>query len=314
MVTSLYRGLRVPTIFCPVSARQKPPAALRFDFAERNLVVVLADDRLTIDQDWCRFVADVCQTLPGSTARFIPIQLSENAWPLDDRLNKINFAKAYLPPDGDIDRAFVIRRIVIDLCRYLSCLQSVALSKFKAPITIFLSHAKADLKKEPQVTLKLIDSLKGDQPIETWVDSGKIDTGSEFAEAIERGVEGTSLLAVLTDTYATRKWCREEILLAKERQCPVVVVDALELYEVRSFPYLGNVPRIRWDGDPQKSIDLLLKETLRKLHANTLLEARKQPNEFVFARPPELATLVGLAPEVTVLYPDPPIGVGVDFR
>jgi hypothetical protein len=30
----------------------------------------------------------------------------------------------------------------------------------------------------------------------------------------------------------------------------------------------------------------------------------------VFARPPELATLVGLEPGTTVLYPDPPVGVG----
>ena len=183
-------------------------------------------------------------------------------------------------------------------------------ARSKRRLRLFLSHTKADLNKEPRVTQRLIESLRGDQPIEAWVDSGDIQAGSKFAEAIERGVERTSLLAVLTDAYATREWCREEVLLAKEHQRPVVVVDALTSYEVRSFPYVGNVPRIRWDGDPQKGIDLLLKETLRHLHATAVLERRKQPGDLVFARPPELATLVGLEPGTTVLYPDPPVGVG----
>jgi hypothetical protein len=188
-----------------------------------------------------------------------------------------------------------------DWCnRYLSNLEAVGDSRFEAPITLFLSHTKADMDKEPRVAKRLIESLREDQPIEAWVDSGDIATGSRFAEAIERGVKRTSLLAVLTDTYATREWCREEVLLAKEYQRPVAVVDALSNYEVRSFPYMGNVPRIRWDGDPQKGIDLLLRETLRHLHATALLDRCKQPDDYVFARPPELATLVGLEPEAAV--------------
>ena len=303
-------GLRVPTVFSPIRNDNRPPEKLRFDFGERNFIIVLADDKLTITPAWCRFVADIWQNLPRSQARFVPIQLTENAWPLDDRLNCLNFARAYLQPNEDLRDAFVIRRIAVELCRFLSSLGSVEEGEFKAPITVFLSHAKADINKDPSVTKILIDCLKGDQPIETWVDSGDIPTGSKFAEAIEAGVQRTSLLAVLTDTYGTREWCREEILLAKEHQRPVVVVDALSEYEVRSFPYLGNVPTIRWDGDPQKAIDFLLKETLRDLHARALLNGYKLEGDFPFARPPELATLVGVEPEVTVLYPDPPVGVG----
>jgi hypothetical protein len=303
-------GLRVPTVFSPAGEGNRPPTAYRLDFAERNFVVVLADDRLSIDDAWCRFAADLWQSCLGSPTRFVPIQLSENAWPLNERLKGVSFAKAFLQPAGGAREAFVVRRLVVELCRYLSNLEAVAESQFEAPITLFLSHAKADLEQEPKVTKRLIESLREDQPIEAWVDSGDIASGSKFAEAIERGVKRTSLLSVLTDTYATREWCREEILLAKEHQRPVAVVDALTNYEVRSFPYMGNVPRIRWDGDPQKSIDLLLKETLRHLHAKTLLNECKQPGDYVFARPPELATLVGLESNATVLYPDPPVGVG----
>jgi hypothetical protein len=304
-------SLRVPTVFCPTSAGGGPCSRLRFDFAERNFIVLLADDRLSIDEAWCGFCAEAwasCQD--NAFARCVPFQLSENAWPLDTRLKEVSFAKAHLQAAGEARNAFVVRRIVVELCRYLSNLDKVADSVFKAPITLFLSHTKADINKEPRVTQQLIECLREDQPIQAWVDSGDIQTGSKFAEAIKRGVERTSLLAVLTDTYATREWCREEVLLAKEHQRPIAVGDALTSYEVRSFPYLGNVPRIRWDGDPQKGIDLLLKETLRHLHATALLGRWKQPGDLAFARSPELATLVGLEPETTVLYPDPPIGVG----
>lgn len=256
------------------------------------------------------FVTDVREQAPAPRARFVPIQLSEHTWPLDPRLKDLSFAKAYLQPAGEARDAFIVRWIVVELCRYLSNLKAVKQSEFEAPSTLFLSHAKADIDRKPKVTKRLIKALKQDQPIEAWVDSGDIATGSKFAEAIERGVKRSSLLVVLTDTYATREWCREEILLAKEHQRPVAVIDALTSHEVRSFPYLGNVPRIRWDGDPQKGIDLLLKETLRHLHANALLEQCRQPNDYVFARPPELAMLVGIDPKIEVLYPDPPVGVG----
>jgi len=303
-------GLRVPTVFCPTLEEGRPPSNLRFDLAERNFVVVLADDRLVIADDWCGFCADTWERCQGDSARCVPIQLTENAWPLDPRLRQVNFSRAFSAAEGDIRNAFVVRRIVVELCRYLANLDEVAASVFKAPITLFLSHTKVDLNTEPRVAQQFIDSLGQGQPIDAWVDSGDIATGSKFAEAIEQGVGRTSLLAVLTDGYATREWCREEVLLAKEHQRPVVVVDALTGYEVRSFPYVGNVPRIRWDGDPQKGVDLLLKETLRHLHAGAVLEGQKEIGDVIFTRPPELATLVGLDSKAKVLYPDPPVGAG----
>ncbi|TLD71690.1 toll/interleukin-1 receptor domain-containing protein [Phragmitibacter flavus] len=305
----LVPGLRVPTVFCPTKKGNRPPPSLHLDFAERNFLVVLADDQLNIDDEWCQFMADVCTQAQPPAWRFVPIQLSHDAWPLDPRLNDLSFAKAHLQPDKKACDAFVVRRIVVELCRYLSNLEAVENSEFEVPVTLFLSHAKADIDRDPKATRCFIDALKADQPVEAWVDSGDIASGSRFAESIERGVQRSSLLAVLTDTYATREWCREEVLLAKEHQRPVVVVDALSGHEVRSFPYLGNVPRLRWDGDPQKGIDLLLKETLRQLYDLVRLGQFKQPGDFIFARPPELATLVGRDPKLEILYPDPPVGV-----
>ena len=302
-------GLRVPTVFCGFNADQRPPSDMCRTHAERNVVLVLADAEMDADNDWCGFVGDLWEQSTGGGDRFIPFQLTPDAWPLDLRMNEVNFARAYLHEE-EKQLPWVIRRTVVELCRYLSNLESVENGDFKAPTTLFLSHTKVDHDHTSQATTKIIDCLKTDQPLEAWVDSGDIPTGSEFAKAIDQGVRSSSLLAVLTDSYATREWCREEILLAKEHQRPVVVVDALEASEARSFPYLGNVPRIRWDDDPQAGIDLLLKETLRHLHESAVLANQAQPTDEVFARAPELATLVGRDPAITILYPDPPVGIG----
>jgi hypothetical protein len=302
-------GLRVPTVFCPVSGQDQPPPGHRLDIAEHSFVVALADDELNVDDPWCRFVADVWLACQSPAHRCVPIQLSENAYPLDDRLNGVNFGRAHLKAEGTGRDVWVTRRIVIELCRFLQGMERTD-DQSTAPIKLFLSHAKIDLGVEPKVADQFIKYLTVDQPVEAWVDSGAIETGSKFAEAIATGVQRTSLLAILTDNYSTREWCREEVMLAKEHSRPIAVIDALMTHEVRSFPFLENVPKMRWTGNAEAGVDLLLKETLRHLHTKSILDSSMQPGDTVFLRPPEPATLLGVPAGVDVLYPDPPLGVG----
>lgn len=305
-------GLRVPTMFSPFSDGWKPPLQHRLEIAEHSFVVPLADDELYVDEDWCRYVADLweaCSASENGKHRCVPMQLSKNAWPLDDRLCEVNFGRAFAVPDGVERNDWVTRRVVIELCRFLQGLETTD-DLSRAPTKLFLSHAKADINTEPRVALKVMELLGADQPVDAWVDSGDIETGSKFSEAISSGVKRTSLLAILTDNYSSREWCREEIMLAKENQRPIVVLDALMNHEVRSFPFLDNVPKLRWNGNAQAAIDLLLKETLRHLHTLKTLESEKEPGDTIFLRPPEPATLLGIEPGSNILYPDPPLGVG----
>ncbi|MFN0055466.1 MAG: TIR domain-containing protein [Planctomycetales bacterium] len=302
-------GLQIPTLFCPTAPDGAPPPSLRLDRAGRNLVIPLADDDLLLDDRWCQFVATTWLACQHASQRCLPMQLTPNAWPLDPRLSGVNFGRAFAQTEGDERNAWVTRRVVIELCRFLANM-NMSGDQSPAPVELFLSHAKQDINSEPRVVEALINSLKADQPVEAWVDSGEIETGKRFGDAIASGVKRTSLLAVLTDNYSSREWCREEVMLAKEHQRPIVVVDALTGQEVRSFPFLENVPKIRWQGSAAKCIDLLLKETLRLMYTGVLLEQIKQDKDITFLRPPEPATLLGLAPHSIVLYPDPPLGVG----
>ncbi len=312
-------GLRVPTRFNIEDGTLLPPVdGSYFKAAERTLVLILADDYLNVGyndnlpqkrKDWGEWVADLYETCEKDPLlRCIPFQMTEDAWPLHDRLRDVNFPRAWAVDDNKRDD-WVTNRIILELVRFLHGEQTTDEQNPKVPLKVFVSHTKMDQKKEPQVVQALTNHLTQDNPVDAWFDSGDIDAGSRFAQEIEKGLKDNALLSILTDSYSSREWCREEILLAKENQRPVVVVDALQSIETRSFPYGGNAPVIRWTGNPESVLNLLFKETLRQLHTRLILERQKQPDDIVLTTSPELVMVVG-QPQESFLYPDPPLGEG----
>ena len=302
-------GLRVPTVLAREDGTGLPPVNIGLDQAQRNLLIVLADDSMLIEPDevpagrktWTTFVGDLWEGCRSSQDRFLPVQLSESAWGFDPRLEGINFLRAYL--QGDL--AWTLRALVVETCRYLLGLKRGT----QLPVRVFLSHAKQDVDKEPKIFREVSQYLDVTKPVEAWVDSAKIPGGSSFAQEIEKGASESALLVLATDSYSSRTWCRREILIAKEHRCPIVVVDALQGLDRRSFPYAGNVPAIRWTpGGAERVVDLLLKETLRHWHTELVLDATKGNGDSILTSAPELATVVALPAGTTVLYPDPPLG------
>lgn len=305
-------GLRVPTRLACEDGSGFPPIELDLDEAERSAVVVLADDKMIIEpptiptgrQLWSEFVADLYDRCENSTHRLIPVQLSENVYPLDDRLAGASFLRGNLQRKDEL-ASWTIRALVVELCRFLHGDERGN----RLPLRLFLSHAKQDINQSPQVFNEIIEHLGSTQPVETWIDSAKIPGGSRFAEEIERGVRDCALLALVTKSYSSREWCRKEMLLAKRHQRPLVVVDASEGVEVRSFPYGGNTPRIRWsESGAAAAVDLLLKETLRHRHALLVLARDKRDTDHVLASSPEPTTVSRSPKGSTILYPDPPVG------
>jgi hypothetical protein len=125
---------------------------------------------------------------------------------------------------------------------------------------------------------------------------------------------------VHTDAYASRVWCQHEIIRAKRHGRPVVVIDAIEEGEARSFPYIGNVPTIRWRaGDPGRTeavIGLVLREVLRaeyfQQHFEDLRALFAVPEAVrALPRAPELLTCLALRAQTGkvpyFVYPDPPL-------
>jgi hypothetical protein len=307
----LVPGLDIPTTFCNVSTHS-PPADQELDRAERSFVVVLADDYLVAGENakhWHAFVETLWQECENGPHRFVPIQLSKSAWGFSEELTQacVSFGRVFHESDPARRATLVCRSVATELARFLLN-ESMGSGKTAAPFKLFISHAKQDLNLEPEVVNELKSTLTADQPLKAWVDSGEIPFGVSFEQKIEVGIKESSLLVVLTDNYAGREWCRREVLFAKKHQRPIVVVDALQQYEVRSFPYLGNVPVIRWvPGEPYRAIDLIVKESIRQLYTRSYLNRWCGPGDVVVVRPPELATIAN-AQDKTMLYPDPPLG------
>jgi len=304
-------GIRIPIYFTPDDGGLEPPEPLITNEAERAMVVLLADDYLASNarkpigyKTWAEYVVQLRRLCDASPEyKFIPIQLTENGWPIDKRLDDLNVLRAWAVESSE--RCQLIARRITDLL--IRQLLNSTPDEEAPPVTIFLSHTKLDMEHEPYVVKSLIEHLTVDHPEKVWFDSGDISAGSRFKEAIDRGVSNSALLAVQTDSYSSRSWCRREVLLAKHYRRPVVVVDAVQDREIRSFPYAGNTPVIRWNGHPQDVIDLLLIETLRHVYAEESLKKRKREDDDILPSSPELVTLVNHESKL-MLYPDPPLG------
>ncbi len=306
-------ALQVPTYFTPDDGSGEPPEPHLATEADRVMVVLLSDDHLAANartptkcgRTWGDYAVQIRDLCDASGHRFMPVQLTESGWPLDVRLGDTNFLRAWAVDDPEQRRKFIARRLVHLLDRRLRLHPD---DEDAPAVTIFLSHTKMDLDNEPRVVKTLLAHLTATQPEKTWFDSGDIASGSRFAKAIERGVSDTALLAVVTDSYSSRSWCRREVLLAKHHQRPVVIVDAVQDREIRRFPYAGNTPVIRWKGQPQDVVDLLLREALRHAYAEEILKQRKRPGDAILPAGPELVTVVHRDKDQPVLYPDPPLG------
>lgn len=307
----LLPGLRVPTVMLEEDGTGLPPVHHDLGEAEHSIAIVFSDDHMVTGgaaqegrSSWPAFVCSLAEQCQGGTKhRFLPVQLSQHAWPLHDQLCEINFIAAHIQNE-DIRYRWLERRLLIELCRFLLGQAPGG----RAPVKVFLSHAKHDIGVEPKLFEAMVDHLTTTQPVETWIDSGQILPGSSFRESIETAVQESAVIVLATAAYSGRPWCRREVLLAKKYGRPVVVVDGLQGVDVRSFPYIGNVPVISWSADgAQQAVDFLLKEVVRIKHNKLVLGGQKQFSDIVLPSAPELLTLAPLERGTSVLYPDPPL-------
>ena len=71
--------------------------------------------------------------------------------------------------------------------------------------------------------------------------------GVRFDAVIEDAIRHGVLVAIYTDSYSSREWCRREAILAKRHGVPMLVIDCLQDKDDRAFPYLWNKPSPRDD-------------------------------------------------------------------
>ena len=318
-------GLRIPVAFGASRSDGAPPPAPTLDSQTHTLVVALVDARMArraLPED--RVVADAwgdriyqCVTsigaAPGAHA-VLPIALDAGAFGLDRRLEDRSFVRLDVLADPTARQSELELQVAIAASQLVQHGTAVSEPQRVAPITLFVSHAKVDAPHvDGDIAEGPVEELLAylaQNPVEGWFDRKRIPGATRFDEAIESGVKKSDVVVcVVTDHYSDREWCRREAIFAKRLDRPLVVVDALTERSERLFPFLGNVPTLRWKPGGAKTVVLAaLLETLRRCPAHAVLMRRKQPDDKVFSAHPESLTLRGLEPTVRrVLYPDPPL-------
>jgi len=300
-------GLRIPV---RLWRTDPPPDISKLTGAERNVAVVLIDDSVVGASGW-RGWLDALHRRVRPPDLLLPVSLSAEAPKIQSTIAKCNFIRLHkVEREARVD--VFLNRVTHALCRMLV--------GTKDPVRVFLSHAKLD--GEP-IAKHVRDFLRDGTGVDDFFDAQDILEGEDWGAAITVASGRDVMLAILTDAYATREWCRTEVLNAKLAGAAVVVLDALEKGEKRSFSYLGNTPSVRWWQDRsahgmEALLGVLLKETLRFRHfpirVSDICRAHGRPNpHHVLPAPPELLTVLRvrdaeIAGHRLLVYPDPPVG------
>lgn len=321
----LLRGLGIPIHFrsAPFQPETNIPKPIIYQDSLNSATFVLTDDSMVIDDSWEQYIDSLWETASQLAPhhRVYPVALTSSAFNLSSKIAQTNFIRIYQIDNVADQKDNLLRKVLHECCRQLKQIESTEQTEEKKappPVKLFLSHAKQD---GLQIAEGIREWLLKDNTLDNFFDTKDIAPGYNFEDEIEAGIEDSALLICQTDAYATRHYCRWEVLTAKKYQVPVLLINALNRGEERSFPYLGNTPTIRWQGIETipTIITRILLEVLRYRYfpgyVRTLKEIGRMPSQaMVIPFSPELLsqvqTLQGNKPQVAplLIYPDPPLG------
>lgn len=304
------------------------PISIDFADAETSAIVLLIDERWAADPAWVEWGRELMERTDaaGLGARVFPVAIDGVA----TRLGMIEQAVRW-DKWVDLNLEERKRKLIADLtyqfCRmlryYLERLkhpaeEEEALEQYLRKVQLFLSHSKHDTHGERIAKLirERLHQGEGDS-LASFFDVHDIPAGLRFNKVILQMVKVSAIVAIHTDSYSSREWCRREIIEAKRCNAPLVVANCISDLDERSFPYMGNVPVVRMEPDAVDRIDYIVSRLLDEVLKDFLWRCRVEMSkptandDVVFIpRPPELISLAGLpkSAEATLVYPDPPIG------
>ena len=118
------------------------------------------------------------------------------------------------------------------------------------PMTLFISHAKADGVAVAKSLIGVLNHLKaaGTNRVgfDYFYDADHIAPGSVWRSVIKESASRSMLVALRTEAYEGRYWCRREFLAAESRGLPIMVVDLRkEQYHDSALLPFDVVPSVR---------------------------------------------------------------------
>jgi hypothetical protein len=329
--------------------------------AEHNVFLPLVDEHMIEDPAWRRDLLDLARhhAVDRSGALDNPPQRNSNvtlmAFQLCDHWARLPIQvtriKALHLRRWDDPRDQTGQQRVLGYKNRLRRLVTQALTTLlhhcearEQPREVFLSHAKGDGAYGPGVAEELRDKAAGYGQIEVFYDENDLLSGTDFKRRM-LGAARTSagFIAVMSDLYASRYWCRQEVEVARtpRRLCepeetsrdrvpethiwtvqPTVVVDTLQGGWTSMISDLATVPVVRWAKDRAAEVyDVLFRAALiqavQRRYALSLwrsLSSEEQETTHLVTWTPDAATLCHLASVLAEASPAAPNAPSIESR
>ena len=353
LVHKHFRGERYKNVLGNVELRviflnstepnEASPLAIDLDEAETTAVIVLAESELVGDAGWVDYIHNLAERTEdkGLGSRLFPVMLEEKE--LDIKIAQ-QALRWYSWEGTDPERGQrLVRELVYEFSRmlrhYLAHLRdpeadAKGLGNYLEKVQIFLSHSKHDSDGE-LIAKNIRDWLHQNSGLSSFFDMIDIPAGVSFQDVLYHQVKTSAVMAVHTDSYSSREWCRREIIEAKLQNVPMIVINCMTDIDERGFPYMGNVPIVRMEPNETGRIEVVIGRLLDEVFKDFLwqccveLAGRSNSGALFMPRPPELISLANPAftsfanPELisapalptdtdvanpTIVYPDPPLG------
>lgn len=277
-----------------------PPAALDIDVADRLVAVHLIDEHWVADRKWRDYLDAAFVEGHGEASRTytfeapaikdrvlaLPAMLHRSAMNLRALRTPMVIDPPTEPSDRLSERKERLRRRVTQAMGRWFLASSTTQRELTAHETdpevgarptVFISHAKADgaaLGKE------LREEVINYGQLRPFFDENDLPYGADWRLRLTNATENVnSMIAILTDAYAGRAWCRTELLAARRPQRhgvehiwtirPVAAIERLEKQFTTFLPELGNIPVVRWQpGIAATVLDrIVLQMLLTEYHA-----------------------------------------------
>ena len=309
------RGLNIPLFFFSTQNSGATPSGHPKELAKRNIIFVFTSTNTVGREVWKRYIEELPQS---PSVRIVPIAVDPNGYGHGGALAGLNCIRTDDWPVENRDLHAVVA-MVHEIYRYGCTSQPPGDKGIQSSITIFLSHSKSgDTGKQHSEQIKqFIDNTN----MNRFFDANEISPGYYFDQEIEKHIKNSTLLAIESDAYSSRYWCQREILLAKQYDRPIVVVDCLDDYEDRIFPAASNVPCVHISSsvpistrDTLRILSAAIIETVRFSYSMQCLDAYRnagwiEEDCILTARPPEIRKVLNCKKDgvKNICYPEPPV-------
>ena len=286
-------------IRCQLSTSNNPDESvdllpkIEFEAAHLNIVILLSSHEMVLDPAWRRALLKLQMRVAesreqrtqwtGSAAaggapavppqiELLPAVLDDsfyNLTPIYEKHNPLRLSDL----KSEEAKASVLRRAVLEMtARTLHDKFRNSQGQF-SELRVFLSHAKKD---GTGIAEQLRDAIRRFGQLIPWYDANDLAISQHWTDPLDNAMDATTagMIAVVTDTYPTRPWCRKELKKARTPLeltkpsgvdaggsqvfglQPVVAVMNLEDTWTRGLGTLEGVPRVGWSTtQPLRSVE-----------------------------------------------------------